>query len=47
MTKLLQLELDRSANTPLAEQVDGISTVIDSGVLRSRRPPACHREDYL
>jgi GntR family transcriptional regulator/MocR family aminotransferase len=34
MTKPLQLELDRSAKTPLAEQIrNGISTAIESGVL--------------
>jgi len=36
MTKLLQLELDRSAKTPLAEQIrGGISAAIESGVLAS------------
>jgi GntR family transcriptional regulator / MocR family aminotransferase len=36
MTKPLQLELDRSAKTPLAEQIrNGISTAIENGVLAS------------
>src|SRR5206468_11687863 len=36
MSKLLQLDLDRSAKTPLAEQIrDGISTAIENGVLAS------------
>ena len=34
MTKPLQLELDRSAKTPLADQIcSGISAAIGSGVL--------------
>ena len=36
MTKPLQLDLDRSAKTPLADQIrNGISTAIASGVLAS------------
>jgi GntR family transcriptional regulator/MocR family aminotransferase len=36
ITKPLQLELDRSAKTPLAEQIrNGISNAIESGVLAS------------
>src|ERR1700748_1063917 len=36
MTKPLRLELDRSAKTPLAEQIrNGISNAIESGVLAS------------
>ena len=36
MPKLLQLELDRTAKTPLAEQIrNGISNAIESGALAS------------
>jgi GntR family transcriptional regulator / MocR family aminotransferase len=36
MPKLLQLELDRTAKTPLAEQIrNGISNAIETGVLAS------------
>jgi GntR family transcriptional regulator/MocR family aminotransferase len=36
MTRLMQLELDRSAKMPLAEQIrNGISTAIEDGVLAS------------
>src|SRR5258707_12657905 len=36
MPKLLQLELDRTAKTPLAEQIrKGISNAIETGVLAS------------
>jgi GntR family transcriptional regulator/MocR family aminotransferase len=36
MPKLLQLELDRTAKTPLADQIrNGIGSAIESGVLAS------------